>query len=131
VESIGIAEVSDRARVHVPLVSPQGSNAAGLWSTEGALRHLLAAYPEVGASLAASGGKEADEFVARDRRGRKLGSTNWSRERFWRRYRQATQYFRRPYRRTHLAAHIGLSYQTFTHYLDLWGPPEGVAAPGE
>ena len=64
-------------------------------------------------------------------RGRRPGSTNWSQERFHRRYRFAAQGMARPYKRTHLAARIGLVYATFMNYLERWGPPPGMAAPGD
>lgn len=65
------------------------------------------------------------------RRGRKLGSTNWSRARFHRKYERAARGLTRPYRRVALAVGIGLSYATFKKYLDLWGPPTGFRAPGD
>jgi len=64
-------------------------------------------------------------------RGRRRGSTNWTRDRFWRGYSRATQGMARPYKRTHLAARIGLVYATFSNYFERWGPPPGSAAPGE
>lgn len=73
----------------------------------------------------------AQECAPWSRRGRRPGSTNWSQERFWRRYRTAAQGMSRPYKRTHLAARIGLVYATFCNYLERWGPPPGVAAPGD
>ncbi len=64
-------------------------------------------------------------------KGRRLGSTNWSQDRFWRKYRKVADSMRRPYKRTHFAARIGLVYGTFTNYLERWGPPPGYAGPGE
>jgi predicted amidophosphoribosyltransferase len=67
----------------------------------------------------------------RNGRGRKLGSTNWSQQRFWLKYTWASKQLKRPYRKTHLADLIGLRYTTFLKYLSLWGPPPRCAAPGE
>jgi hypothetical protein len=76
-------------------------------------------------------GYVVDGFKPSGQRGRALGSTNWSRERFWKQYVRAAKHLKRPYRKTHLAALMGLTYGTFIKYLDLWGAPQGEAAPGD
>jgi ferric-dicitrate binding protein FerR (iron transport regulator) len=64
-------------------------------------------------------------------RGRKPGSTNWTKERYYREYTAAAVGMERPYKRTYLAAQMGLGYAAFANYLGRWGPPPGVAAPGD
>lgn len=136
VASIGEGNLLETAEVHIPLVSRKGSNVHMWYGTLGALRSLLSspgretmfADPT---SVLALARKATAVDMAGEGRGRKPGSTNWTRERFWRRYAKVAPNMRRPYRRTHLAARIGLSYQTFVHYLELWGPPQGHLAPGD
>ena len=72
---------------------------------------------------------EAEDPKPSTRRGRQAGSTNWSRERFWRKYAEAARGLEPPYLPTHLAALMLLNYATFNKYLALWGPPAGVRAP--
>lgn len=64
-------------------------------------------------------------------KGRRPGSTNWSQERFWRKYKKEADQMSRPYRATHLAARIGVVYTTFRNYMKKFGPPPGYAAPGD
>ena len=72
-----------------------------------------------------------EEQEGKRKPGRKLGSTNWTRDRFWRRYARVANGLRRPYRGTHLAVRIGLAYGTFRHYYELWGAPPGFVGPGD
>jgi hypothetical protein len=129
VESLDYRELLETAQVRVPVASREASNVTALYATASALGWLRTNHLGVVALLTTVAGKE--RMVAESGRGRRPGSTNWSRERFWRRYASAVRLLKRPYRRTHLAAHIGLSYGTFMHYLALWGPPCGIARPGD
>jgi hypothetical protein len=110
--------------VSIPLRNSDSSNVSALVGRETTLSMLVGEHNHL---LAFTTFGPASS----QRRGRKAGTTNWARERFWRKYAEASRRLSRPYRKIHLAAQIGLAYMTFCKYLALWGPPPGSVGPGE
>jgi hypothetical protein len=110
--------------VSIPLRNSDSSNVSALVGRETTLSMLvgehnyLLAFADIGPASS-------------QRRGRRAGTTLWTRERFWRKYAEASRRLSRPYRKTHLAAQIGLAYMTFCKYLALWGPPNDWLGPGQ
>jgi len=112
--------------VSVPLRMGESFNVSALIGREGIVSRLVGERNQLLAFAFAD-----DESSHANRRGRKVGSTNWTRERFWRKYTEATRHLRRPYRKTHLAVQMSLAYMTFCKYLALWGPPNDWLGPGQ
>jgi len=98
---------------------------------KGAVEVLTAFVREHGLRVDAEQDDHLMNNKEESRRGRKRGSTNWSQKRFYREYERVASGMSRPYGRTRMAALLGLAYLTFCKYLDMWGPPPGVAAPGD
>jgi hypothetical protein len=119
--------------INVPVRSTMSeSNVSALFGTTGAIDRFLQEHrEELKDALLKTVAQLDGEEIPKKRRGRKQGSTNWSKERFWRRYRIAARGLKRPYVRTHLAVGMKLTYATFAKYLALWGPPQDVAGPGD
>jgi hypothetical protein len=113
--------------IAVPLRHNASSNVGALVGRESTLAKLVGSWAAQQLVLLASDGEPPQP----KQRGRKPGSTNWTQQRFWRKYLETARRLRRPYRRTHLAAGMGLAYMTFLKYFALWGPPPGSFAPGE
>jgi hypothetical protein len=128
---LGVFDATGTRWVRVPLTNDSDeANADALLGPRSAIDRLLTRH-ELIHLLAAYTVTTSHDVMSTTERGRRAGSTNWSRERFWRRYREAAARLARPYRRTHLAAGVGLSYATFCRYLSIWGPPEGTPGPGD
>src|SRR5262245_24973131 len=94
--------------INIPLRTSESFNVSALIGRESIVSRLVG---EHGRLLAFA--LPENESPHAKRRGRKVGSTNWTRERFWRKYTEAARHLRRPYRKTHLAVQMSLAYMTF------------------
>jgi hypothetical protein len=136
--ALGFQELNSGG-IGVPLRQSASSNVSALVGRESSLAKMLDdVLPHVAKLLDEALLQQFPMFGPPDgeppqpkHRGRKPGSTNWTQQRFWRKYLETARRLSRPYRRTHLAAGMGLAYMTFLKYFALWGPPPGSFGPGE